>query len=44
MSTAVSDFSRVAPAAFLQSISVMDNFLEILQEFNYKSFRYKKHL
>ena len=33
-STAVSDLSRVATAALLQSISVMDNFLQILQEFN----------
>ena len=34
ISTAVSDLSRVAPAALLWSISVMDDFLQILQGFN----------
>ena len=31
--TAESDLSKVAPETLLQSLSVMGNFLEILQEF-----------
>ena len=41
-STAESDLSRIAPAALLLSLFVMDNFLEILQEFKENSFQYKK--
>ena len=44
ISTAKSDLSRVAPAALLQSISVMDNFLEVLQDFKENSFQYNKDL
>ena len=36
--------SRVALATLLLSLSVMDNFLVILQEFNENSFQYNKHL
>ena len=39
-----SDLSRVAPAALLLSLSVMENFQEILQEFKENSFKYKKQL
>ena len=38
ISTAESDFSKVARAALLQSVSVIDNFLEILQDFKKNSF------
>ena len=41
-STAESDLSRIAPAALLLSLFVMDNFFEILQEFKENSFQYKK--
>ena len=44
ISTAESDLSKVAPAVLLQSLSVMGNFLEILQGFKENSFQYKKHL
>ena len=33
ISTVESDLSRVAPAMLLLSLSIMDNFLEILQKF-----------
>ena len=33
ISTVESDLSRVAPATLLLSLSIMDNFLEILQKF-----------
>ena len=39
-----SDLSGVAPATLLKLLSVMDNFLEVFQEFNKNSFQYKKHL
>ena len=38
------DLSRFAPAKLLLSLSVMDNFLEILQEFKENSSQYKKQL
>ena len=41
-STAENDLSRVAPATLLLSLFVMDNYLEILQEFKENSFQYKK--
>ena len=44
ISTAESDLSRVAPAKLLLSLSVMDNFLEILLEFQKNSFEYNKQL
>ena len=44
MSTAESDLSRVAPVTLLLSLSVINNFLEILQEFEENSFQYKKQL
>ena len=44
ISTAESDLSRVAPATLLLSLSVMDNFLEILLEFQKNSFEYNKQL
>ena len=39
-----SDLSKIVPATLLKSLSVMDNLLEVLQEFNKSSFQYKKHL
>ena len=39
-----SDLSRVAPATLLLSLSVMENFLDILQEFKENNFKYKKQL
>ena len=44
LSTAESNLSRVAPVRLLLSLFVMDNFLEILQEFKESSFQYKKRL
>ena len=44
ISTAKSDFSRVVTATLLLSLSVMDNFLEILQKFRKIVFQYKKEL
>ena len=44
ISTVEGDLSRFAPAKLLLSLSVMDNFLEILQEFKENSFQYKKQL
>ena len=44
ISTAESDLSRVAPVTLLLSLSVINNFLEILQEFEENSFQYKKQL
>ena len=44
ISTAENDLSRVSPATLLSSLSVIDNFLEILQEFKKNSFQYNKQL
>ena len=44
MSIEKSDLSRVAPATLLLSLSVMYNFLEILQKFKKNSFQYSKQL
>ena len=37
-----SDLSRVKPVTLLLSLSVMDNFLEILQELKKNGFQYNK--
>ena len=42
ISTAESDLNRVAPVTLLLTLSVMDNFLEILQEFKKNGFQYNK--
>ena len=42
ISTAESDLSRVKPVTLLLSLSVMDNFLEILQELKKNGFQYKQ--
>ena len=42
ISIAESDLSKFAPATLLSSLSVMENFPEILQEFKENSFQYKK--
>ena len=39
MPTAENDLSRVSLATLMLSFSVMDNFLEILQEFKENSFQ-----
>ena len=43
ISTAEIDLSMVAPAALLLSLSVMDNFLEILQKFRKIVFNIRKN-
>ena len=44
ISAETNGLSRVAPAMLLLSLSVMNNFLEILQEFKKNSFQYIKQL
>ena len=44
ISIAESDLSRLAPATLLLSLSEMDNFLEILQDFKKNSFKHNKQL
>ena len=39
-----SDLNKVAPAKLLQSLSVMDSFLETLQGFKKNNFVYNKYL
>ena len=44
ITTMESDLSKIVPATLLKLLSVMDNLLEVLQEFNKSGFQYKKHL
>ena len=41
ITTTKSDLNKVIPATFLKLLSVMINFLEILQEFSKNCFQYK---
>ena len=39
-----SDLSNAVPATLLKLLSVIDDFLEVFQEFDINSFQYMKHL